>query len=316
MRRIYLDANATTPLHPHVREAMLPWLDCGNASSPHLEGRVARDAIEGAREQVAALIGARPKEIVLTSGASESNALALLGSVRALTPCRALTTAVEHPSVLRTLEALRPNLDLEVAPVDADGMLRPDLDLPPNTELVSLMLVNNETGAILPVPEVAARAHASGAVVHTDAVQACGKLPVDVDALQVDLLSLSAHKMHGPKGAGALYVRRGTKVQPLFHGGEHERGLRAGTENVAAVVGLGAAAELARRELDERRARWERLFALLVEALPREIPDVRLNVPRRHGTFFWPWGFHELKRSAASASPCTLTPRKRMCASV
>ncbi|MHC4492089.1 MAG: cysteine desulfurase family protein [Planctomycetota bacterium] len=279
MQRIYLDANATTPLDPRVRDAMIPWLDCGNASSPHAEGRAARAAIDRARDQVAALIGAQPREIVFTSGATEANALALLGTVTALGCERVLTSAVEHPSVLRTLKAVRDRLDLVVAPVRADGCVPEDTEVPPGTALVSIMRANNETGAIMPVKELAARARAAGAVVHTDAVQACGKIPVDVDDLKVDLLTLSAHKMHGPKGAGALYVRRGARLDPLFFGGEHERGLRAGTESVAAIVGLGAAAERAAEEGGARRGLWSRLHDLCVTQLRAMFPDVTIHMP-------------------------------------
>lgn len=279
MQRIYLDANATTPLDPRVRDAMLPWIDCGNASSPHAEGRAARDAIDRAREQVAALVGAQPREIVFTSGATEANALALLGTLAARPCARVLTSAVEHPSVLRTLEAVSERIDLVVAPVRTDGCVPTDTGVPPETGLVSVMRANNETGAIMPVSGIAARAREVGAVVHTDAVQACGKIPVDVEGLAVDLLTLSAHKMHGPKGAGALYVRRGARLDPLFFGGEHERGLRAGTENVAAIVGLGAAAEHAGNECAARAELWSRLHALCTAQLRAALPDVTIHTP-------------------------------------
>jgi len=277
--RIYLDANATTPLDSRVRAAMEPFLDCGNASSPHLEGRDARAAIDRAREQVAALLGATPREIVFTSGGTEANALALLGTIAARRATRALCSAVEHPSVLRTLESLRPAVDVVVAPVDGEARVAADLGIPEGTGLVSVMLANNETGTIQPVAEIAARARASGAVAHTDGVQACGKMPVDVRALGVDLLSLSAHKIHGPKGAGALFVRRGVRLAPVFHGGEHERGLRSGTENVAAIVGFGAAAELAARELPGRTERWARLTGLLADGVRARVAGVLVNSP-------------------------------------
>jgi len=276
MQRIYLDANATAPLDPRVREAMLPWLDAGNASSPHTEGRVARAAIDDAREQVATLIGAAPREIIFTSGATESNAIALLGSLRATGARKVACTAIEHPSVLRTLEALRPDVDLNLLGVDAVGRLDPDIAVPADTELISVMLANNETGTILPVRAVFERTHG---VTHCDAVQACGKIPVDVEELGAHLLSLSAHKMGGPKGAGALYVRTGTRMVPLAHGGEHERGLRPGTENVASIVGLGAAAELARGELNERHLRWTELTRHLIRRIRSEIPDSLINSP-------------------------------------
>lgn len=279
--RIYLDANATTPLDPRVRAAMEPFFACGNASSPHLEGRTARAAIDRAREQVAALVHATPREIVFTSGGTEANALALLGTVAARGARRVLTSAVEHPSVLRTLEALRPGVDVVVAPVDGEARVDADLAIPEGTALVSVMVANNETGTLQPVAEIAARAHAAGAVMHADAVQACGKVPVDVRALGVDLLTMSAHKIHGPKGAGALFVRRGARLAPLYHGGEHERGLRPGTENVAAIVGFGAAAEIAARELETRARRWERLSRLLLDGVRAAVPRVLVNTPER-----------------------------------
>jgi len=279
MRRIYVDGNATTPLDPRVREAMEPWLDCGNASSLHAEGRAARAALDRAREQVAALVGARPKEIVFTSGATESNSLALVGAVRANAVRRVACSAVEHPSVLRALEALRPEIDLAVLAVGRDGRVAPDATLPPGTGLLALMVANNETGAIMPVAAVAARARATGALVFCDAAQACGKMEVRVDALQADLLSLSAHKMHGPKGAGALYVRGGVRLAALTRGGEHERGLRPGTENVAALVGLGAAADLAARELEARRGRWAALRASFLAGIRAKLPGARVNSP-------------------------------------
>jgi len=280
MPRIYLDANATTPLDPRVREAMLPWLDAGNASSPHAEGQAARAAIDRAREQVAALVGARPREILFLSGATEANALALLGTIEARRVERAFCSAVEHPAVLRTLEALPDRVELTVGAVDETGRLPADVALPDGCGLVSVMLANNETGAIQPVAALAARAKELGAVVHTDAVQACGKLHVRVDDLGVDLLTLSAHKMHGPKGAGALYVRRGTRLAPLYAGGEHEHGLRAGTENVAAIVGLGAAAELAEQERDARNTLWADLRTRFLAGLRDAVPDVRVNEAR------------------------------------
>jgi cysteine desulfurase len=278
MRRVYLDGNATTPLDPRVRTAMERWLDCGNASSLHAEGRAARGAIDLAREQVAALLGARPREIVFTSGATEANSLALLGAVRAGGTRRVACSAVEHPSVLRALDALRPGIELDVIGVGRDGRVAEDAPLPAGTGLVSLMLANNETGAIQPVQAVAARARELGAVVHSDAVQACGRMPVNALDLGVDLLSLSAHKMHGPKGAGALFVRSGVRLAPPFRGGEHERGIRPGTENVAAIAGLGAAAEVAARDLGARRGLWAELRSF-VARVRDGIPGARVNSP-------------------------------------
>jgi cysteine desulfurase len=277
--RAYLDANATTPLDPRVRSAMEPWLDCGNASSLHAEGRAARAAIDRAREQVASLVGARSREIVFTSGATEANAIALLGAVRANGLRSAACSAVEHPSVLGALGALRPDVAVALLPVGRDGRVDADVPLPPGTALLSVMLANNETGAVMPVAALAARARAAGALVHADAVQACGRMRVDVAELGIDLLSLSAHKMHGPKGAGALYVRGGVRIASLSRGGEHERGLRPGTENVAAIAGLGAAAEFAAREIDARRALWTALRDRFFSRLRAEIPVARVNSP-------------------------------------
>jgi cysteine desulfurase len=277
--RAYLDANASTPLDPRVRAAMEPWLDCGNASSLHAEGRAARAAIDRAREQVAALVGARAREIVFTSGATEANALALLGAVHANDIRRAACSAVEHPSVLRALEALRGGVELSLLGVGRDGRVDPDAAMPPGTALLSVMLANNETGAVQPVAALAARARAGGALVHTDAAQACGRMRVDVAELGVDMLSLSAHKMHGPKGAGALYVRGGVRIAPLARGGEHERGMRPGTENVAAIAGLGAAAELAAREADARRALWAVLRERFLSRVRTDLPFARVHSP-------------------------------------
>jgi len=262
VERIYLDHNATTPLAPEVLEAMLPFLReaYGNPSSLHWFGQRARAAVERAREEVAALAGAEASEIVFTGSGSESDNLALRG---VLTPAREsrrglVTTTIEHHAVLRTARALgEEGFPVELAPVDAAGRVDPNqlTELVDDaTALVSVMLVNNETGVVQPVPEVAALAHERGALAHCDAVQAAGKRTVDVDALGVDLLTLSAHKIYGPKGVGALYVRRGTSLAPLVRGGSQERNRRAGTVNVAGVVGFGAAATLARERLERDAA--------------------------------------------------------------
>jgi cysteine desulfurase len=263
VRRIYLDHNATTPLAPEVLEAMLPFLreDYGNSSSLHWFGQRARAAVEDARAQVAALIGAQPSEIVFTASGSESDNMALRGvAARAREGRRqVVTTAVEHHAVVRTAEAMRDEGEpVEVLGVDASGRLTPD-DLRKKTDertaLVSIMLANNETGVLQPVREAARVAHENGALVHCDAVQAAARVPVDVGELEVDLLSLSAHKIYGPKGVGCLYVRRGTAVGPLVRGGGQERNRRAGTVNVAGVVGFGAAAALARERFEADAAR-------------------------------------------------------------
>jgi cysteine desulfurase len=282
--RVYLDHNATTPLLPEALEAMLPFLreGFGNPSSLHSFGQHARAAVERARERVAALIGAAPAEIVFTGSGTEADNLALRGVAgRARGERRALVvSAVEHHAVLRTARTLaEEGLSVATAPVDADG--RADVSalaerVGEETALVSLMLANNETGVVQPVAEAARIARARGALVHCDAVQAAGKVEVDVRALDVDLLSLSAHKIYGPKGVGALYVRRGTLLKALVHGGAQERNRRAGTENVAAIVGFGVAAEEARRSGEAEPARLRALRDRLEAALLR-IPGAARN---------------------------------------
>ena len=267
MDRIYLDHNATTPLAPEVLEAMLPFLreEYGNPSSLHWYGQRARAAAEDARARVAALIGAEPSEIVFTASGSESDNMALRGAAgRAKKPRhRIVTTAVEHHAVVRTAEALGDEgHPVELLGVDAEGRvvldeLREKVD--ERTALVSVMLANNETGVLQPVREAARLAHRRGAIVHCDAVQAGARVPVDVGGLDVDLLTLSAHKIYGPKGVGCLFVRRGTLLAPLVRGGAQERNRRAGTVNVAGVVGFGAAAALARERLDSDAVRLREL---------------------------------------------------------
>ncbi|MGD8396525.1 MAG: IscS subfamily cysteine desulfurase, partial [Candidatus Eiseniibacteriota bacterium] len=283
-RRIDLDQNATTAVATAVREAMLPYLaDAhGNPSSIHGTGREAREAIERARRQVARLVGARPRRILFTGGGSEADNLALKGVAFAYREHgrHLVTSAVEHPAILATcafLETL--GYDVTYLDVDCHGRVDPaalEAALTDDTLLVSIMLANNEVGTIQPIAELAAIARAAGVLFHTDAVQAIGKIPVDVEALGVDLLTLSGHKIHGPKGVGALYMRKGVVLTPLVHGGQQERGLRAGTENVPAIVGLGKAAELAARAVDQA----PRIAALRdrLEAGIRElVPEARLN---------------------------------------
>jgi cysteine desulfurase len=246
-RAVYMDHNASAPLRPAAFEAMREALSrCGNPSSVHRFGRLARRTVEDAREQVARLIGARPAEIVFTSGGTEANALALAGAGRE----RVIVSAIEHESVLRNAPAA------ERIPVDASGIvdlaaLKDMLARDARPALVSVMLANNETGVIEPVAEAARIAREAGALVHCDAVQAAGKIAVDVTALGVDLLSLSAHKLGGPQGVGALFVADHVPLTPLVRGGGQERGRRAGTENVAGIAGFGAAAQAARDELAE-----------------------------------------------------------------
>jgi cysteine desulfurase len=267
VERVYLDHNATTPLDPRVLAAMLPILNegFGNPSSLHWFGQRARAAVEEARAQAASLIGAAPAEVVFTASGTEADNLALRGvAARAHEPRRKLVvTAIEHHAVLNTVRALaEEGFRVETVRVDAQG--RVDLDdlrarVDDRTALLSIMLANNETGVVQPVAEAARFARERGALVHCDAVQAAGKVEVDVRALDVDLLTLSAHKIYGPKGVGLLYVRRGTPMQALVRGGAQERNRRAGTENVAGIVGFGAAALLARESLEADGARLRAL---------------------------------------------------------
>jgi cysteine desulfurase len=252
-RRIYLDANATTPLLPEVFDAMRPFLleSFGNASSIHQPGQRARSAVDKARSAFAGLLNCRAQEIVFTSGGTESDNLALFGIVKE--GDHLITTTIEHHAVLHAAEELaRRGVEVTFLPCDGEGIVSPEslrAALRPNTRLVSIMFANNETGVIQPVPELSRIAKAHGALFHTDAVQGTGKLPIDLSAegalCGVDLLSVSGHKMYAPQGIGVLFVRRGVQLAPLFHGGTHERQRRAGTENVAGIVALGKAAELA-----------------------------------------------------------------------
>ena len=255
MRRIYMDANATTPVLPEVLDAMHPFWseEFGNASSIHQRGQHARAAVDRARESVAGLLGCRAAEIVFTSGGTESDNMALFG---VLSPGdHLITTSVEHHAVLHAAQELEARgVDVTFLPCTPQGLIDVaalQATLRPNTKLVSVMLANNETGVILPVRELAEVAHAAGALFHTDAIQAAGKLPLDVKALGCDLLSISGHKMYAPQGTGALFVRRNVRLRSMFFGGLHERGRRPGTENVAGIVGLGKAAEMARTWLSE-----------------------------------------------------------------
>jgi cysteine desulfurase len=258
----------------------------GNASSVHRRGEEARAAIEEARARVAGLIGAASEEIVFTATGSEANNLALKGVLETAPPDRRrlVVSAIEHPSVLETARHLEAHgCRLTVVPVDSRGVADPRRVaevLGPDVALVSVMLVNNEIGAIQPVREIAALAHGAGARMHTDAVQAVGKLPVAVEDLGVDLLSLAGHKFHGPPGAAALYAKRRTRLVPLIHGGQQERSRRAGTENLAAIVGFGVAAERVMRGLAATSARVSRLGERLLEGLLERVPGARRNGDR------------------------------------
>ena len=288
--RIYLDHNATTPVREEVVAAMAQVLRSGfgNPSSPHAEGCEARAALERAREQIAALLGADPGEILLTGGATEANNTALLGVLRARPEAgrHVVTTAIEHPSVEAPLARLeREGWRVTRVGVGANGRVDGDevaAALGPDTALVSVIWANNETGVVQPLERIAALARERGVLVHSDATQAVGKLPIDVGRVPVDLLSLSAHKFNGPKGVGCLVVRGGLGFEPLLHGGPQERRRRGGTENVAGVVGLGVACLLAQRELGDRIEGGTRLRDRLWEGIRAKIPGVRRNGSETH----------------------------------
>lgn len=291
MRRIYLDHNATTPLCPEVFEAMRPYLEehFGNPSSIHAVGRRAQQAVDRARRQVAAFLGAEPSEIVFCGSGTEADNLAVRGPFerRALDRQRGghvVTTAVEHPAVLNSCSLLEQCHGARVTVLPVDRFGRIDIDeakraIDAETVVVSVMLANNDVGTLQPVEAVADLARRRGALFHTDAVQAAGKLPLDVSRLGVDLLSISAHKFQGPKGCGALYVRRAVvdRVAPVIAGGAQEHGLRAGTQNVAAIVGLGQACEVAGREIEGAAARMAALRDRLERELVRQVPTAEVN---------------------------------------
>jgi cysteine desulfurase len=283
---IYMDHHATTPVLPEVRAAMRPFLEeeFGNASSAsHVYGRRAADAVAEARARVAALVGADPAEIVFTSGATESDNLAVRGVWEAAggNDAHIVTCAIEHEAVLETCHALqRRGAQVTVLPVDRQGLVDPDAvrrALGPRTVLVSLMMANNEIGTIQPLAEVAAHCLERGVPLHSDAVQAAGRLDLNVKAMGVDLLSITAHKMYGPKGVGALYVRKGVRLEPMLRGGGQEGGIRSGTLNVPGIVGFGAAAAACARDREAASRRERGLRDALWAALRERIPGVSLN---------------------------------------
>jgi len=292
MRRVYLDHNATTPVAPEVLAAMLPYFseEYGNASSIHTFGQHARGAVEEARESVAELLGGRPAEIVFSSGGTESNNHAIFGAVGAAHggPKHVITSAIEHSAVLDPCRALeKRGVVVTVLPVDREGVVNPEdvrRAIRPETVLITIMLANNELGTIEPMEEIGKIAAQTGVTLHTDAVQAAGKIPIDVKKLGVHLLSISAHKLYGPKGVGALYVRKGTRLEPLLYGGHSERDRRPGTEDVSSIAGLGKAAELALTHMKEEGRRIAALRDRLENGLLERIPHARVNGYRARRT--------------------------------
>ena len=285
MPRVYLDHNATTPVEPEVLDAMLPYFsgEFGNAASIHTPGQRARAGVEIAREQVAKLIGARPPEIVFTSGGTESDNHAIFGIVRGApgTAKHVITTQTEHEAVLNACQALeKEGVAVTYLGVDSNGLM--DLDdlrdaIRPQTALITVMHANNELGTVQPLEPAGKIAAQSDVYFHIDAVQSAGKIPLDVNALGVDLLSISGHKLYAPKGIGALYIRGGTRLRQFLYGGHHQRGFRPGTENVPGIVGLGKAAELARAALAEDASRISALRDELERGLLGKIPQARAN---------------------------------------
>jgi len=283
---IYLDHNASTPVLPEVVDAMLPYLreHFGNPSSDHLYGRRLQDAIAQARSQVAALIGATAGEIVFTSGGTEANNLAIRGVAASLPHKRhIITSQIEHPATVEPCRLLdQEGWSITWLPIDTLGRVRADevaAAVSDRTVLLTLMHANSETGAIQPLAQAARLARAAGALTHTDAAQSTGKIPVQVDDLEVDLLSIAGHKLYAPQGVGALYIRAGVSLAPVLRGGGHERGVRPGTENVASIIGLGAACEIAQASLDEEAVRVSRLRDMLWEQLLDAVPGLALNGP-------------------------------------
>jgi len=285
---IYLDHAATTPVRPEVFDAMRPYFleRFGNPSSLHSYGLDARVGVERARQQIASAIGADPQEIIFTSGGTESDNLALRGVLqRGGKKDHIITSAIEHPAVLETCKFIeRLGHEVTYLSVDREGRINPaevEDAIQENTRLISIMHANNEIGSIQPIAEVGAIAAAHGIYMHTDAVQSVGKIPVNVKKLNVQMLSISSHKIYGPKGVGCLYVQKGTKLTPLVFGGGHERGLRSGTENVSGIVGFGEAMRLAIEDFTDN-ARIQKLRDALIDAVLREIPSTQLNGGRVH----------------------------------
>jgi cysteine desulfurase len=282
-RRVYLDHNASTPVHPEVVAAMLPYFGdvYGNPSSVHGFGRDARAAVDAARERVASFLRIRPDELVFTSGGTESDNFGLKGLALARGRGHVITSTIEHHAVLRSAQALEAQgFAATYVPVDQYGMVDPDAvrrALRPDTVAISIMHANSEVGTIQPVAAIGAIAREAGVPFHVDAVQTFGKVPLDVDAMGIDVLSFSSHKIYGPKGIAGLYIRRGTKMISIQHGGEHERRRRAGTENVPGIVGLGKAVEVRARDMKEETERVTALRDRLWDGIQARVPAVRLN---------------------------------------
>jgi cysteine desulfurase len=283
MRRVYLDHNASTPVHPDVLTAMLPYFSerFGNASSIHGFGREARDGIDVARESIAGFLGVTPEEIVFTSGGTESDNLAVKGVAGARPGGHIVTTVVEHHALLRTCQALeQAGHAVTYLPVDGEGLVDPDdvrRALRPDTILISIQTANSETGTLMPIEAIGRIAAERGIPLHADGVQTFGKLPVSLRESGIALMSMSAHKIYGPKGIGALYIGKGTRMVSVQHGGDHERRRRAGTEHVPGIVGFGKAVELRALNMTEEAGRVSALRDRLWEGVRRAVPDVRLN---------------------------------------
>ncbi len=303
MKKIYMDHAATTPVDPEVVEAMLPYFteQFGNASSFHSYGRDAKMAIESSHTKIAKVINAKEKEIIFTAGGTESDNLAIKGSVysqlkkRKLEKAHVITSSIEHPAVTNTCKFLETQgHTVTYLPVDKLGFVNPEElanNIRKETVLVTIMHANNEIGTIEPIEEIGKIAHENDIIFHTDAVQTFGKIPIDVDKMNIDLLAVSSHKIYGPKGIGALYVRKGIKLEPFVHGGGQEKGLRSSTENIPGIVGLGKAAELALDNLEPERARLSKLRDKIIEGTLGQIDQAYLNghpterLP--HNAHFW-----------------------------
>ncbi len=284
-RSVYLDHSATTPVRPEVLAAMLPYFGdkFGNPSSIHSWGRQARTAVDSAREQVASIIGATASEIIFTSGGTESDNLAIRGVAKSMQTKgkHLITSQIEHHAVINTFESLaKDGYEVTYLPCDKYGLIDPDdvrKSITKDTILISIIHGHNEVGTIEPIEEIGRIAKEHGILFHSDAVQSLGKIPVKVDDMGVDLLTISSHKIYGPKGVGALYVRKGTRIRPQVTGGIHEKGLRAGTENVPGIVGFGAACALAEEEMPEESKRLQALRDMLINGILSNIPDTVLN---------------------------------------